>query len=153
MTIKDLANISGIKEKTVRQRIHSVVGVTESEDGTFNIPDGSRYPYDTHRYKFDNIGKRRRALLEATFCYRYVDHVSLCMPEESFKTMLEELLNVGLIQKNGINNPYGANGFDTTMKYEDLRSEKPHNIIKAIGDLIGSATGHFAGAMLNELYP
>jgi len=151
MTIEELASISGLKEKTVRQKILTVAGVTRAEDGALIIPDGSRYPYDIHRYKLNDTNKRRVALLDAIFRYRYIDHAMLCMSSESFKTMLAELLNVGLVQRNGSENPFGANGFDTTMKYEELRSDKRYKTAKAISDLMGSATGHFTGAVLSEL--
>ena len=67
--------------------------------------------------------------------------------------MLKELLNAGLIQRNDSKNPFGANRFDTTMEYEKLRSNRSYKTAKAIADLLGSAAGHFTGAVINELKP
>lgn len=126
MTIEELASISRLKEATVRKKIHSVVGVKKPKNGNIIIPYGSRYPYNIRRYNLNDSGKRRVALLDATYRYRYVDHKSLCMSQKSFNSMLEELLNAGLIQRNGSKNPFGANRFDTTMEYEKLRSNRSY---------------------------
>ena len=151
MTIDELAAISCVSVNTIVKNIMIVNGVSQKEDGTLLIPDGSRYPYDAHRYKFDNIGKRRLALLDATYRFRYIDHEILKMTQESFNTMLEELLRAGYLQKNHGPNTYGANQYDTTMEYELLHNQSKSSWIKSIADKIGSASGHFAGAYASEI--
>ena len=61
MTIEELASISQIKESTVKRNFHRIAGVKKLENGTLIIPDGSRYPFDIHRYKLRDIQKRREA--------------------------------------------------------------------------------------------
>ena len=151
MTIEELAEISCVKVSTIRNNASSVIGFVEDESGNISFPASSRYPYDAHRYKFDNIGKRRLALLDATYRLRYIDHQILKMTQESFNTMLEELLRAGYLQKNHGPNTYGANQYDTTMEYELLHNQSKSSWIKSIADKIGSASGHFAGAYASEI--
>lgn len=150
MTIKELADISAVSIKTARQKINTIPGIVRTEDGEYEIPEGSRYPYDVHRYKLDSIGKRCAALLDATYRYRFVDHEILKMPRESFETLIQELLGAGLLRRNGSLNRFGANRYDTTLVYEMMSTKKTNNRIKAIADVIGSASGHFAGALASE---
>ena len=153
MTLSELAAISGLKEASVKQNLRKVAGTIVDNEGNVTIPEGSRYPYDAHRYKFDTIGKRRVALLDATYHFRYVDHTILHMPVESFKTMVTELLNAGYLQANGSNNEFGVNQYDTTLEYERIREMTQFTKIKSIADAISSAAGHFVGAVGNELLP
>ena len=144
MTIKELADYSELTERTVKKKIDSIKGVTKNENGEYIIPDGSRYPYDAHRYKFKDRGKRIKALLDATHKYRYVDHEILRMPENSFNQMVNELVTCQYLQSNGSENPYGVNRYDTTIQYEE-------NSDKEILNKIASLAGHFAGALADEL--
>lgn len=151
MTISELAAISGVKESSVRRSIDRIAGTVVDNKGNVTIPAGSRYPYDVHRYKFDTIEKRRLALLDATYHFRYVDHTALHMSAESFETMLAELLCAGYLQPNGSNNEFGANQYDTTLEYERIREMTQFSKMKKIADAISSAAGHFVGAIENEL--
>lgn len=151
MTIRELAEISGVKEASVKRNIQKIAGTVIDDDGNVTIPAGSRYPYDAHRYKFDTIGKRRVALLDATYHVRYIDHISLHMTAESFQAMLTELLCAGYLRINGSNNKHGANQYDTTLKYEKVRDMTQDSKIKRIADVILSATGHLIGAVASEL--
>lgn len=153
MTIRELAAISDVKEASVMRNLRKVAGATIDDEGNMTIPEGSRYPYDAHRYKFDTIGKRRVALLDATYHFRYVDHTALHMSVESFKTMITELLNAGYLQANGSNNEFGANRYDTTLEYERIREMSQISKMKNIADAISSAAGHFIGAVGNEFIP
>ncbi len=142
MTIEELASISNIKVDTLKKNIGKVKGVNiESEE--MYIPDGSRYPYDFHRYRFNNQRSRYHALLMATDKNRYVDHVLLKMPKNSFDRMVSELVDLGYLQDNGCGNQYGANKYDTTLKFSE-------NWIKRIIDQIASSAGHFVGGVISE---
>lgn len=140
MTIQDLADISCVKLKTAKSQLKNVPGI--SSDG--EIPAGSRLPYDVHRYRFNNISKRRDALLQATYHYRYVDHHMLAMEENPFNEMVKELVEAEFLRENGSNNPYGANRYDTTLAYEDIGMMKMAKRIAIIA-------GKFAGAAAGEL--
>ena len=148
MTVSELASISAISEKQLKKRWKKIPGALK-EHGIITFPDGSRYPFDVHRYKFNNQMKRRLALLDAISHYRYVDHISLKMSEESFKSLIEELVAADLIKKNGTCNQYGANGYDTTLRYDEMNTYNISKKIDEITSLIASATGHFVGAYIN----
>jgi ABC-type branched-subunit amino acid transport system substrate-binding protein len=106
-----------------------------------------------HRYKFNDEKKRRKALLDATYHYRFVNHDKLHMTEESFNSMIEELCNAGYLKCNNSNNHYGANQYDTTMAYEQLKNQSKRQMSKEIADTIASMAGHFVGAYMSELKP
>ena len=149
MTVSELSIISAISEKQVTKRWKEIRGA-KKEDGVISFPEGSRYPFDLHRYKLINQEKRRLALLDAISCYRYVDNVSLKMPEESFKSLVKELCDAGLIRKNGTHNQYGANAYDTTIRYDEIRSHNIRKRISEITNIVASASGHFVGSIVAE---
>lgn len=116
MTISELANISEVAERTIRKNITDIKGVNTLEPEITFIP-GTRYKYNVRGTKLSTTEKRRLTLLMATSSMRYIDENMLHMSNESFNMMLEESLAFGLIKENGTNNPYGANKYDTTLKY------------------------------------
>jgi hypothetical protein len=150
MTIGELADISYVKDETVKKNIRNVPGAYQDDDGEWIIPNGSRYPFDAHRYKFNDVGKRRLALLDATYQYRYVNYDKLHMSEESFITMIEELRNAGYLMFNNSNNHYGANQYDTTMKYEQLKGHSKRYMLKKIADTIASMACQLAVAYVSK---
>lgn len=82
-------------------------------------------------------------MLKATDAMRYVDNDLLCMSEESFATMIEDLLSIGMIRKNGSNNPYGANAYDVTDVYgqfiRENKNKKFEEAAKCLGIFCGKA--------------
>ena len=144
MTIQDLAKNSGVKEKTIITRLGELPGVTKDGD-EFVIPDGSRWFFDLHRYKLGDRQKRMDALLAATSRFRYVDAKMLNMPQNSFDTMLNELTDAGLLQPNGSDNPYGANRYDTTMKYDQIKDKESKERIRSITEIVSSVVGKIVG--------
>lgn len=76
MTIEELSMMSNVSVSTIKKNLNKVRGASVKDGGIF-IEDGTRYPYDAHRHHFDNIEKRRYALLDATYRYRYVDAETL----------------------------------------------------------------------------
>ena len=149
MTIEELADFNGIEVATVKKRLGQIPGV-ELIDGEYVIPDGSRYPYDAHRYKFNDIDKRRRALLDAISKFKYVDSKTLKMTEESFVVMLEELEKAGYIMNNGSSNEYGANKYDTTLLYAQDVELNPKKFMDRIANKISGMAGHFVGGVISE---
>ena len=118
MTVSELATVSHVREKTVIRNSNKIAGVLTDNNGIVVFPSGSRYPFNLRGNKLDTAGKRRLALLDATYRYQYIDHEMLHMTSESFSTMISELLRVGYLQENGSDNPYGVNQYDTTIRYE-----------------------------------
>lgn len=150
MTISELAAVSHVKEKTVIRNTNKIAGVLTDDNGIVVFPCGSRYPFNLRGNKLDTAGKRRLALLDATYRYQYIDHDMLHMTMESFSTMVNELLRVGYLQENGSGNPYGVNKYDTTIRYEQLRELPKSTQAKRIADDLASIAGHFVGAVICE---
>ncbi len=114
------------------------------------IPDGSRYPFDVHRYRFDNIGKRRIALLGATDQLRYVDSKMLHMSQMEFEEMVSELVQAGFLRKNGSGNPFGANSYNTTIKYQEECSPRKAQgkAIEIIASAVAAAAVQLAAGVV-----
>ena len=158
MTIEELAAYSCVKESTVRDGLKQgsvlkVPGAYYNEQGQLVIPNGSRWPYNKRNAKLDTREKRKDALLEATYHNKYVDASMLNMPEESFHTMISELVEIGLLRENGTSNKFGANAYDTTCLYDQVRSENRLERIKQITNIGSAAAGSFCGAYMNQYYP
>ena len=149
MTVSELSKISSISERQIQKNWEKIPDARK-ENGIIIFPEGSRYPCDLHRYKFNNQGKRRAALLDAISRYRYVDYTSLRMSEESFKSMIEELTTAELIRKNGASNSYGANGYDTTIKYAEIKGHRITKRITEITKVLASAAGAFVTVYINK---
>ena len=150
MTVSDLAAVSYVKEKTVIRNANKIPGVITGKNGKVAFPNGSRYPYNLRSNKLDTAGKKRLALLDATYHYMFVDHTMLHMTSTSFNTMIAELLQVGYLQENGSGNPYGANRYDTTIRYENIRALSRNAQVKEIAYDVASFAGHFCGAFCSE---
>ena len=150
MTVSELAAVSHVKEKTVIRNTNKIAGVLTDDNGIVVFPSGSRYPFNLRGNKLDTAGKRRLALLDATYHYQYIDHDILHMTKESFSTMVNELLRVGYLQENGSDNPYGVNKYDTTMRYEQLRELPRSTQMKRIAAELAVIAGHFVGAVICE---
>ena len=142
MTIYDLANISHVTERTIRKNITNIKGISTFTPNITFIP-GTRYIYNVRKTKLDTTEKRKLTLLKATDAMRYVDNDMLCMSEESFATMIDSLLTVGMIRKNGSNNPYGANAYDVTDVYgqfiRENKNKKFEEAAKCLGIFCGKA--------------
>ena len=147
MTITDLAKYSNINERRIREHFKEIKGFTE-DDGEIRFPEGSRYPFDLHRYKLTDINKRRCALLDATCKFMYIDSAMLGLPEESFAAMLEELVRAGFLRYNGSDNKYGANAFDTTIEYEAFKNEKIDKRMKRIEEAVVRAIPAVVGTVV-----
>ena len=77
-------------------------------------------------------------------------YTMLHMTSTSFNTMIAELLQVGYLQENGNGNPYGANRYDTTIRYENIRALSRNAQVKEIAYDVASFAGHFCGAFCSE---
>ena len=150
MTVSDLAAVSHVKEKAVIRNANRIPGAIAGKKGEAIFPDGSRYPYNLRSNKLDTAGKKRLALLDATYHYMFIDHIMLHMTSASFNTMIAELLQVGYLQENGSGNPYGANRYDTTIRYENIRALSRNAQVKEIAYDVASFAGHFCGAFCSE---
>ena len=150
MTVSDLAAVSYVKEKTVIRNANKIPGVITGKNGKVAFPNGSRYPYNLRSNKLDTAGKKRLALLDATYHYMFIDHIMLHMTSASFNTMIAELLQVGYLQENDSGNPYGANRYDTTIRYENIRALSRNAQVKEIAYDVASFAGHFCGAFCSE---
>lgn len=148
MTIEELAGISHISVRAIKKRAKSIPGAKEDKDGIISFPSGSRYPYNLRGYKLDSVEKRRAALLDATYHYRFINHEILKMPEESFNAMTKELLRAGLLRSNGTRNKFGANKYDTTILYDEIKDEEIRKRLRLIAEFVGASLGSFAGAMM-----
>jgi hypothetical protein len=152
VSIGEFLNIAGVKLNTVKKNAEKIPGL-KYENGDFDILSGTRYPGDFQRYKLENSADRRYVLLKAISEYKYIDSTKLKVYPEQFKSFLKELLDAGLISENGLSNHYGANAYDCTKLGDDvLKLGKKSEIIDRITELISSATGHFMGAVISEIY-
>ena len=131
MTIDDLAKYSSVSQSTIKRKYRTIPGILKEETG-FIIPDGTRYPFDVHRYGFKDMGTRYAALLDATSKNRYIDNEVLCIDEYSFRSMISDLLKVGYLCENGTGNMLGANRFNTTFKYEQIKKERANKRTQTI---------------------
>lgn len=147
MTVQELARYSSVNENTIKTTPLKVKGATIRDD-EIEIPEGSRWPYDAHRYKFNTREKRIDALLDATDRYRYIDECILGLTKESFQTMLDELIKAELLQPNGSSNQFGANRYDTTVLYNRIRNKRCADRVKIITDILASAAGSFVGGVI-----
>ena len=138
MTIAELAKYSGVSEKLIYRDLDKIPGLIK-ENESISFAEGSRYPFNPYRYKFDNAGKRYCALLEATYRYQFIDHKMLQLTKPSFDTMLRDLDNAGYIQQNGSNNTLGANRYDVTSQYLNIRAKRIEKRIKIIVEAVTKA--------------
>jgi len=138
MTISDLADYSGVTEKRIRENLGGIQGCIKSQDDIV-FAEGTRFPYNMGNYKLNNRGKRYCALLSATCRCQYIDHKMLKIPKTSFIAMLEELKNAGYLQDNGTGNLFGANRYDTTFQYEQIRQKRVETRIRLISEAIAKA--------------
>ena len=149
-TITELAKQAKVTEEQIRRRYRDIPGITKGENGELIIPDGTRYP----ARKLRNIttqDEKLYALLKAISEYRYIDEHMLAIPVESFNLLINELLAHNWIQPNGINNPYGANGYDATLTGSMLVKKRRKQAVQEIANVIGGAAGAFAGNMINAM--
>ena len=152
ITIEEFVIIAGVKQSTIKKNAKRIPGLNYI-NGEFHIIDGPRYPGNYKKYKLTNSEKRRYVLLKAISEYKYIDHLSLQVYREQFRDLLQELLDAGLIRENGMPNHYGANAYDCTRKGDEIIKRKQNEAIKEISELVSNSAGHFAGAVISEVYP
>ena len=58
MTVSELAAVSKVKEKTVKQNSNKIAGAT-TDNGVIIFPSGSRYPFNLRGNKLDTAGKAK----------------------------------------------------------------------------------------------
>lgn len=144
MTVEELSNICNVKCETIQRNISSIPGY-RYEDGS--IPNGSRWKYNIRNSKLRNTNDRRYHLLKATDEYKFIDHNMLRMSRDSFNTMIDELVQYGLLTENGTDNYFGANRYDTTMEYSRIKSDRKKSMIQNIAMFIGTAAGSYTSAV------
>ena len=147
ISMEEFANKVGIKESTIKKRYRDIPGITK-EGNTFTILSGTRYPCDKRRIKPKDSGDRRYLLLRTISDYRYISHEHLMLEEKQFNDMLVEFLQAGLIKKNGLCNPLGANAYDCTAKGDALLKKQKNDVIHYLTLLSAEALGTFTGAVL-----
>lgn len=143
----DFVKLSGKKENTVKKNHAKIPGI-EKVGKEFRVLSGTRYPCDLHRYKINNSADRRYILLKTISEYKYISHKDLRLEELQFHNMLNELLEAGLICKNGLCNGFGANAYDCTPAGDKVLMKAKHEAIAEITLLVAEATGKFIGAAL-----
>ena len=147
ISMEEFANKVGIKESTIKKRYRDIPGITK-EGNTFTILSGTRYPCDKRRIKPKDSGDRRYLLLRTISDYRYISHEHLMLEEKQFNEMLAEFLQSGLIKKNGLCNPFGANAYDCTAKGDAILKMQKSETIRELTLLTAEALGTLAGAAL-----
>ena len=143
----DFVKLSGKKENTVKKNHANIPGI-EKVGKEYRVLSGTRYPCDLHRYKINNSADRRYILLKTISEYKYISHKDLRLEELQFQNMLHELLESGLICKNGLSNGFGANAYDCTPAGDKVLMKAKHEAIAEITLLVAEATGKFIGAAL-----
>ena len=101
MSIEEFANLSQYNINTVKKNLYKIPGAN-LEDLT--VPEGSRYPYNLRNSKLKDVAERRYHLINATSKYNYIDSNMLHMTDNSFDTMVNELVERGIFQLNGSEN-------------------------------------------------
>lgn len=143
MTIERFANTCNRKIENVKKRIEEIKGA-EYINGEWNIPEGSRWPYNKGNSKFRNQEDRIYAILTATDRYEYIDNEILGMSVVAFECLIQELLDAGLLRLNGNDNHYGANKYDVTMEFIDKKANEKRKTLYNISVYFGAACGEFA---------
>lgn len=143
MSIAEFLNIYGIKETTVKKRINDIPGL-EYCNGEYRIIEGTRYPYNIGRSKLKDQEDKIYILLKATSENKYIDHNKLKLQKRQFTRLLTELEHKNLIEKNGINNPYGANAYDITYEGTNVLRLSKNVALKLLSELAGRFVGGFA---------
>ena len=147
MTIEEFAKESNLRIKTIKKNILRIKGITIT-NGEVIIPEGSRYPYNLGNSKLDTRERKLRALLEATNHYRYIDNEMLRISSDSFSTIINELIQAGLLIENGCSNPYGANRFDVSMAYSDYSRKELMKVLNSIAELSGAFVGAYVSSQV-----
>ena len=138
MTIEELAKYSGISEKQIRKRYKEIAGY-EEKDGEISFPAGTRYMYNLRRTRLDTMGEKCDTLLKATYENKFIDHEKLKMEQTSFDSLIAELVHEGYLRENGTKNLFGANRYDTTVKYDkELKDKSKEKRLKIIEHVIAS---------------
>lgn len=151
ISFDEFVNNSGMKEKTVIRNWKRIPGITKTEQG-FQVMSGTRYPCDLHRYKLNDSGEKRYALLKAISQYKYITHVDLKIEQLQFLDMLRDLLAAKLIQRNHLSNSYGANAYDCSPLGDQLIKKTDKAAKKELLELISAAAGTFSGAVISQVY-
>lgn len=151
ISIEQFIEQTGYKRKTIIKNKDKIPGL-KYIDGEFIIKKGTRYPYNIGANKLEDSEDRRYCLLDAINKYKYIDYRILRFDQKQFKKMLEDFLNAGLIEENHLGNNFGANAYDCTNKGIAVMKQHRNEAIKDITDIIASATGHFTGAVISEVY-
>ena len=151
ITIEEFVAISGVKKTTIRKNSSKIPGLRYI-NGEYEIIKGTRYPGDFHRYKLKNSGERRYVLLKAISEYKYIDHIKLRLYKEQFDALLRELLDAELICENHLFNHFGANAYDCTPHGDEILKQEKAAAIQSITNCVASASGHFLGAIISEVF-
>lgn len=150
VSIEEFERIAGVKEATIRKNHDKIPGLTY-RDGTYEILSGTRYLCDFSKYKMDDSEQKRYALLKVISRNKYVSNKDLNLYQEQFVTMLRELLDAGLIQPNGVENHYGANAYDCTMRGEEILRKHRKKCVEELVSLVAGAAGTFTGKVISEV--
>lgn len=154
ISFEDFVKISGVKESTIIKNYKNIPGITKTEHG-FTVVSGTRYPGKIGLYKLNDSSKKRFVLLKMISQYKYINHIDLKIEHEQFKDMLRELLSAELIKPNNLCNNYGANGYDCTMRGDELIKKSDKLAIKELMIIISNIAnivGTYTGAILSEIY-
>lgn len=139
MTIPELAARSNLSEKYVKSRIGTVPGV-EAIDGSYIIPEGTRFPFDISRYKKFTFGNCRYIIVKATDEKRYIDADMLRLSQGEFAALIKELVETNYIRAIQTENTLGANGYISTAKYDEIKQQRREQIIRIITEAVNAVS-------------
>lgn len=139
ISVEKFAERYKLKAETIKKNINKIPGAS-FDDGKYIIPDSARYPYNPGNSKLDTRTKKVYAVLKATDEFRYIDCEMLKMSRDSFDTMVNELVEKRLLQKNGSDDDHGLNSYDLTVEAEQyIENKKKSQIMKWIESIFSIA--------------
>lgn len=149
LTIEEFAGLVNRSLRTVKRRWRQIPGITY-ENGCYSVLEGTRYPFDAHRYVIKDSADRRYVLLKAISEEGYISPMELGVYQKQFDGFLGDLLAGGLIRANGMANTFGANGYDCTPEGDEVLSYEKQRAKREIAELIGIVGGSFSKSVLSK---
>lgn len=150
-----LAQRSGVKVETIvkRHKKTAIPGIMII-DNRYRVMEGTRYPYSMSGKKIKASSEKKRFyLFEAISLHRYIDAEMLGVEQREFDRYIEEFLQKRLIQRMNWENQYGANGYITTPRGDQVftvdKNEQMLELARIMGTAVGTAIGTAAGAIQN----
>ena len=150
--LDEFLQICKVKKSTFLRRYKDIPGVGE-KDGRFIILEGTRFPYNMRHNKLKTTDDRRYVLLKAINENKYIDNLMLQVFQTEFENLLRDLCSINLIERNRMNNLFGANAYRTAAKGGKCLKESKRETIKFIVELLSKSNGIIAGEILSRVIP